>query len=93
MEAHWHIPFQILRRSIASFRIFTKNKILPYSKIYSPVFVIRAGKYNFRKGDKLLPNTAINVFKKKLKKIVFLALPDKNHYEVILLPDFILVFF
>ncbi|EMI71421.1 hypothetical protein LEP1GSC072_0634 [Leptospira noguchii str. Bonito] len=30
----------------------------------------------------------INVFKKKLKKIVFLTLPDKNHYEVILLPDF-----
>ncbi|EMO54636.1 alpha/beta hydrolase [Leptospira noguchii] len=83
----WHIPFQILRRPIASFRIFNKNKILPYSKIYSPVLVIRAGKYNFRKGDELLPDAAINIFKKKLKKIVFLTLPDKNHYEAILLPD------
>ncbi|WP_061247163.1 alpha/beta hydrolase [Leptospira noguchii] len=83
----WHIPFQILRRPIASFRIFNKNKILPYSKIHSPVLVIRAGKYNFRKGDELLPDAAINIFKKKLKKIVFLTLPDKNHYEAILLPD------
>ncbi|MFE1938639.1 alpha/beta fold hydrolase [Leptospira kirschneri] len=83
----WHIPFQILRNPISNFRIFNKNKLLPYSQIHSPVLVIQAGKYNFQKGDELLPETAIDVFKKKLKKVVFLTLPDKNHYETILLPD------
>ncbi|WOT11471.1 alpha/beta hydrolase [Leptospira interrogans] len=83
----WHIPLQILRNPIKNFRIFNKNKILPYSQIHSPVLVIQAGKYNFQKGDELLPDVAINIFKKKLKKAVFLTLPDKNHYETILLSD------
>ncbi|EMJ93336.1 alpha/beta hydrolase [Leptospira alstonii] len=83
----WRIPLRFLRNPIASFRILKKNKILPYSDILSPVLVIRAGKPNFQKGDELLPDSAIDIFRKKLKRSVFLTLPDKNHYETILLPD------
>ncbi|XDD48943.1 alpha/beta hydrolase [Leptospira sp. WS92.C1] len=83
----WKIPLQFLKHPIQIFRIFKKNQVLPYSKIQSPVLIIRAGKSNFKKGDELLPDSAISIFQKELKRPVFLTLPDKNHYEVILLPD------
>lgn len=83
----WQIPLRFLKNPIANIRTLKKNKILPYPKILSPVLVIRAGKSNFKKGDELLPDSAIAVFQKELKTSVFLTLPDKNHYETILLPD------
>ncbi|EMO85755.1 alpha/beta fold hydrolase [Leptospira santarosai] len=83
----WKIPLRFLRNPIASFRILRKNNSSPYDRILSPVLVVRAGKPNFQKGDELLPEEAIETFKNKLKQPVFLTLPDKNHYEAILLPD------
>ncbi|RHX93927.1 alpha/beta hydrolase [Leptospira yasudae] len=83
----WEIPIRLIKNPIASFRTFKKAKALPYSQIVSPVLVIRAGKPNFRKGDELLPDTAISLFQKELKSSVYLTLPDKNHYEAILTPD------
>lgn len=83
----WQIPLRFFKSPIASVRTLKKNKILPYSKIHSPVLVIRAGKSNFKKGDELLPDSAIQVFQRELRTSVYLTLPDKNHYEAILLPD------
>ncbi|WP_061223046.1 alpha/beta hydrolase [Leptospira weilii] len=83
----WKIPLRFLQNPIASFRILRKNNLSPYTQILSPVLVIQAGKPNFQKGDELLPDEAIHTFKRKLKRSVFLTLPDKNHYEAILLPD------
>ncbi|TGK37521.1 alpha/beta hydrolase [Leptospira gomenensis] len=81
------IPLRFIKNPISSFRIFKKNKILPYRSITSPVLIIRAGKSNFKKGDELLPDSALSIFEKELNRPVFLTLPDKNHYETVLLPD------
>ncbi|AOP34393.1 alpha/beta hydrolase [Leptospira tipperaryensis] len=76
-----------LKHPIQSVRILKKNRVLPYSQISAPALVIRAGKPNFKNGDELLPDSAIDTFQKAWKDSVFLTLPDKNHYEAILLPD------
>lgn len=81
------IPLRFLKNPISSFRIFQKNKTLPYKSVLSPVLIVRAGKSNFKKGDELLPDSALSVFARELKRPTFLTLPDKNHYETILLPD------
>ncbi|MBM9578415.1 alpha/beta hydrolase [Leptospira sp. 201903070] len=81
------IFINFLKKPIQSFRILQKNRVLPYSKISAPVLIVRAGKPNFKKGDELLPDSAIATFQKVWKDSVFLTLPDKNHYEAILLPD------
>ncbi|PJZ54834.1 alpha/beta hydrolase [Leptospira adleri] len=76
-----------LKSPIQSVRILRKNRVLPYSQISAPALIIRAGKPNFKKGDELLPDSAIAIFQRFWKNAVFLTLPDKNHYEAILLPD------
>ncbi|MBM9501683.1 alpha/beta hydrolase [Leptospira sp. 201903071] len=81
------ILINFLKNPIDSIRILRKNRVLPYSQISAPALIVRAGKPNFKKGDELLPDSAILIFQKFWKDAVFLTLPDKNHYETILLPD------
>ncbi|RHX89754.1 alpha/beta hydrolase [Leptospira stimsonii] len=76
-----------LKNPIRSIRILKKNRVMPYSQISAPTLIVRAGKPNFKKGDELLPDSAIRIFQKFWKDAVVLTLPDKNHYEAILLPD------
>lgn len=69
------------------FKTVQENKIMPYSTLRCPVLVIRALKPNFKPGDELLPSSAIEKMKEKIQNLKVYELPDKNHYESVLLED------
>ncbi|EPG75407.1 putative lysophospholipase [Leptospira fainei serovar Hurstbridge str. BUT 6] len=78
---------RFLKNPISSLRILKENNILPYSALTCPVLVVRAGKPNFKPGDELLPDSAVEKMRREMRDFRLLEVPDKNHYEVVLLED------
>ncbi|TGK13980.1 alpha/beta hydrolase [Leptospira fletcheri] len=75
------------KEPLRSFRILKENNRLPYSALNCPVLAVRAGKPNLKPGDELLPDSAIKKMEREIKLFRVLDIPDKNHYEVVLLED------
>lgn len=82
-----HIFSRVFRSPKEFLQILKENKIMPYSALNCPVLVIRALKPNFRSGDELLPDPAIEKMKQKIGNLQIVELKDKNHYESVLLED------
>ncbi|PJZ70587.1 alpha/beta hydrolase [Leptospira perolatii] len=81
------IPGIFFRNPSSMISILKDNRALPYSALQCPVLVVRAGKPNFRSGDELLPDSAIERMKRKIPGMQLLDLKNLNHYEIVLLED------
>ncbi|MBE7411073.1 MAG: alpha/beta hydrolase [Leptospiraceae bacterium] len=57
---------------------------IPYEKIKCPVLILRAGKFNLKKGDDVLPLASMESMVKKIRKCKAYTLEDCNHSEIVL---------
>ncbi len=83
----WKVLKKFVKSPLESIRILKDNNRLPYSDLNFPVLLVRALKPNFKPGDELLPDSAVQKMKNEISNLEILELRDKNHYECVLLED------